>query len=337
MPDIPSPHDRFFKAAFSRPEIAADFLRHYLPAPVAGLLDLRPEALRLRPGSFIDRRLRHRASDLLFEARFRDGRPGLVYLLMEHKSYADRWVAHQLLGYMVDSWRAETRRGKHRRLLPIIPVVVYHGRTAWQTPTTFGALFDVPVELRVYVPDFAFQVTDLSMAHDAAIREVMAALRTVLLTLREGPYPRLVERLDEVFATLAQVADRALRKEIAMLVLSYIAQVNAGVTEEELAEALERALPESGGDTMPTLAETWRQQGIERGRQEGRQEGRREGLISGIELALDLKFGALGLALMPEIRAINDATTLQAVHAAIRAAVAPEDVRAVYALGTPER
>jgi hypothetical protein len=142
---------------------------------------------------------------------------------------------------------------------------------------------------------------------------------------------------------LAQVVDRALQEELALTVLNYIAEVNASVTEEELVEAVEQALPESGGGTMPTLAETWkaqgRQEGIQRGRQEGiergRQEGRREGLISGIELALDLKFGAAGLALMPEIRTIADVATLQAIQNAIRTAVTPEDVRAVYAVGAP--
>jgi hypothetical protein len=150
-------------------------------------------------------------------------------------------------------------------------------------------------------------------------------------------------------AALGAVVDQALREELALLVLNYIAEVNARVTQEELAEAVERALPESGGDTMPTLAETWRQQGVERGRQEGiergrqegiergRQEGRREGLISGIELALDLKFGAAGLALMPEIRAIDDVATLQAAQNAIRPAATAEDVRAVYAVVAPER
>jgi hypothetical protein len=59
-------------------------------------------------------------------------------------------------------------------------------------------------------------------------------------------------------------------------------------------------------------------------------EGIRTGLLSGIELALDLKFGAAGLAILPELSAIEDVSDLRAVHAAILTATTPEDVRAAY-------
>jgi predicted transposase YdaD len=59
------------------------------------------------------------------------------------------------------------------------------------------------------------------------------------------------------------------------------------------------------------------QRGEERGRQEGRQEGRREGrregILSGIELALEIKFGAEGLQLMPEISQIYDLEQLEVI------------------------
>jgi len=53
-------------------------------------------------------------------------------------------------------------------------------------------------------------------------------------------------------------------------------------------------------------------------------------LLNGIELALDVKFGAGGLALMPELAAVTDLAMLQAVSDAIRTAPTVDDVRAVY-------
>jgi predicted transposase YdaD len=32
------PHDAFFKQLFTRPEVAEDFIRHYLPAEVVAVL-----------------------------------------------------------------------------------------------------------------------------------------------------------------------------------------------------------------------------------------------------------------------------------------------------------
>ena len=70
--------------------------------------------------------------------------------------------------------------------------------------------------------------------------------------------------------------------------------------------------------------------GREEGRAEGRAEGLSKGLINGIEVALELKFGEVGLRLLPEIRAIADEAKLEAILGAIRTAASPEDLRRVW-------
>jgi hypothetical protein len=59
--------------------------------------------------------------------------------------------------------------------------------------------------------------------------------------------------------------------------------------------------------------------------------GIKKGLLAGIELGLKLRFAAEGLALMPEIRNIQDADLLQQVLASIEHADTPEAVRRVWA------
>jgi hypothetical protein len=58
---------------------------------------------------------------------------------------------------------------------------------------------------------------------------------------------------------------------------------------------------------------------------------REECLLLGIELSLDLKFGAEGLKLLPEIRSLEDHEVFQAVLQAIRTAATPEELRRVWA------
>jgi hypothetical protein len=53
-------------------------------------------------------------------------------------------------------------------------------------------------------------------------------------------------------------------------------------------------------------------------------------LLQGIEVALELKFGAEGLELMPELREIRDHELLRKVLAKIKAADSPEDLRRVW-------
>ncbi|MCC5622221.1 Rpn family recombination-promoting nuclease/putative transposase [Nostoc sp. CHAB 5715] len=74
---------------------------------------------------------------------------------------------------------------------------------------------------------------------------------------------------------------------------------------------------------MAVLRESpWYQQilreGEQRGEERGRQEGRQEEIVSGIELALEIKFGAEGLQLMPEISQISDLDRLKAIQQGIK-------------------
>ncbi len=80
---------------------------------------------------------------------------------------------------------------------------------------------------------------------------------------------------------------------------------------------------------MATLLDTLIQRGLQQGLQQAAEQTRAE-VIEGIKLALELKFGAEGLALMPEVAAIGDLATLRAVRDAIRPARTVDDVRAVY-------
>jgi hypothetical protein len=60
----------------------------------------------------------------------------------------------------------------------------------------------------------------------------------------------------------------------------------------------------------------------------------KKGLLKGIELGLKLKFGAEGLELLPEIRALSDLQVLDDVFEAIETATTPDQVRQIWS-GSP--
>jgi hypothetical protein len=62
---------------------------------------------------------------------------------------------------------------------------------------------------------------------------------------------------------------------------------------------------------------------------------RTEELLAGIELGLELKFGAEGLRLLPEIQQLTDVDVLRAVRQSIRTAATPEDLREIWAPTNP--
>lgn len=67
----------------------------------------------------------------------------------------------------------------------------------------------------------------------------------------------------------------------------------------------------------------WEERGLQRGRQEA--------LLEGIEQVLEVKYGADGLQLLPEIRQIQDLAILQAVLHAVKSAAQPDELRRFWA------
>ena len=62
----------------------------------------------------------------------------------------------------------------------------------------------------------------------------------------------------------------------------------------------------------------------------GEERGEVKGLVQGLAVALDLKFGAAGIALVPELEQITDPEVLQRVAARIKTAASIDDLRQVY-------
>ncbi|MFO1432109.1 MAG: hypothetical protein U1F76_18525 [Candidatus Competibacteraceae bacterium] len=72
------------------------------------------------------------------------------------------------------------------------------------------------------------------------------------------------------------------------------------------------------------------QEARDEAKREGIQQGRREGLREGIQLALEVKFGAAGLALMPAIQQIQDPDLMRKIKEALRTAASPDEIRLLW-------
>ena len=105
---VDEPHDRFFREVFSRVENARELLLATLPPGIVGLLDFGSFAVENT--SMIGEKLDEHRSDLLIRTAL-SGAPVYIYILVEHKSYADRWSLFQLMRYMFRIWEMERANG----------------------------------------------------------------------------------------------------------------------------------------------------------------------------------------------------------------------------------
>jgi predicted transposase/invertase (TIGR01784 family) len=309
---LTNPHDRFFKEVFSRQETARDFLQHYLPQEVAALLDL--STLEISKDTFIDPDLQEHFSDLLYKITLHQGQETFVYVLFEHKSYPDTLIAFQLLHYMVRIWEQSLRQNQPFR--PILPLVVYHGRSRWTVATHFTALLDLPAELRPYVPEYHYWLCDLTQYSDAEIKgEVI--LRVALLLLKYIFRDDLAQRLGEILGLLRALSERQTGLEYLETILRYITGSTDRVSEAELRRVVIEVI-EQGGTLMPTLVEQW----LERGRQEGLERGREEGREAALNILrrfLVHRFGAAPDQFDETLQELDLATITQLSEAAFEA------------------
>jgi predicted transposase/invertase (TIGR01784 family) len=320
MEPVANPHDRFLKQVMSNPATARDFVQNYLPMELVEQMDLG--SLELSVESFVDTALQSHHTDLLFTLKLRNGDDGLVYLLFEHKSYADRLVAFQLLRYLVRVWEHSLRQ--YDRLVPIVPVVVYHGQFPWQIEPGFRWLVRGPESFKSYVPEFAYQMCDLSSYNDDEIRGEVT-LQATLLVLKHILHDDFRPHLAHALSLLSDLARQRTGLEYVETLLRYVSVSARHISPDELRETVDHAFPE-GEELMSTIAEKWVEQGMQQGMQRGLEQGRREGILATIEFGLELKFGIEGTMLLPDIYEIRDLNVLRALQQAVKAATSLDQV-----------
>jgi len=361
MDNITNPHDKLFRETLSDKEIAADFLKNYLPEDILLLTDLN--SLEICKDSFVEDDLKDYHSDLLYKIML-ESREGYVYLLFEHKSYPDRLIHLQLLEYMLRIWRLVLKQKTETSLPVIIPMVLYHGQRKWRYGTEFSSLFSKHSDkLAAYIPDFGFILRDLTQYSDDEIRG-MVLCRVVMLLFRHISDPDIVRKLPGIFALMREITESEGGLRFLEKILRYLFSAADRITPDEFRSIVRESFSQKKGDFIMTLAERLRQegfeqgialadkryeqgiqqgiqqgvqqgvqqgiqQGVQQGVQQGIQQGIRNGLIEAIELGLSLRFGDEGLKTVPLILHIQDCERLRSIKNAIRTAEDLSELKSV--------
>lgn len=256
---ISTPHDHFFRESFSRPEILRNYCENYLPVGIVSLLDL--DSLNPDESTFIDEDLHKHQSDLLINARIKD-QPLNIYLLFEHKSSPDPAIGLQLLRYQIRIWEKQMRDSG--RLVPIVPLVFYHGERSWRIPTQFEAIFvDLPDELLPHIPKFEFLLHDLSPQTDAEIKGSIW-LRVCLSIFHAIFSPTLRQDLPELVELLVSLMSQETGVEYLRTILYYLSGATQRISQDDLKQAVKRLNKPEGDKIIMTIAEEWMQEGEER-------------------------------------------------------------------------
>lgn len=203
------PHDKLFKATFSQSDVVASLIEDLFPPALVAEIDVR--TLVLTTNSYIDNDLKEHVADLVYECQFNNQVSFEIALLLEHKSYPDRHPHLQLLRYMLNRWQQEAQT--NQGLTPIIPVLIYHGATAWSHRSLEAQMVKMHPELRPYLPEFDYILIDLSRLSDKQIlnfRSQFLALSASLLKYHnQNKHVEFIRR--HIMTLLSNVTEADLR------------------------------------------------------------------------------------------------------------------------------
>ena len=270
------PHDTFMKALLSEKSRARAFLRHMLPAGLMNQLDLdtlEPEDRLQLPESGHEHYV-----DALFRVRMRSSyqeEEALVSILLEHKSYADKWVGLQLLYYIGAAYYA--RHNTHQPLQLVIPYVFCHGVGSWSFQSPRELMGERYSDHLRYVPSFEVLTTDLSNISEEFIENLPEPwLRASLLVQKYSRRPgELLHRFGQIFSSLPGPEEGNFFE---VLVVYYLKLVPIG---REQFQAMVAALPSVKKPEVMMLYDAI----LEEGREKGLREGLEKGLEKGLEEA----------------------------------------------------
>ncbi|BDO63427.1 hypothetical protein TUM1887_47720 (plasmid) [Escherichia coli] len=269
--------------------------------------------LKLESCTFVEPDLHQYASDILWSVKTTDGYDGYIYVLIEHQSKDDKFIAFRQLRYAIAAMQRHLEQ--HKRLPLVIPVLFYHGeRSPYPYTTDWLDCFDNPaLATKIYTKPFP--LVDITVVDDDEImnHRRMAALTLLMKHIRHRDMMELLDRLPQV---MVDISDEQVR-----VLVHYI--VNAGDSVlPEFMRALAERLPQHE-DTFMTIAERLEQKGIQKGLQQGRMEGMQQGIQQGrmegrmeekIDIARQLQKTGMPSAQICQITGLSEAELKKIAH-----------------------
>ena len=281
--NLPTPHNNFFQFALSNLRAARSLIETQLPPDV--LAEINLETLRVETGAFVDSALREKQSDLLYSVELAKGLRdktnsapdrALLYLLVEHKSEPDPKTVLQLLSYIIRLWEQRFRDGE--KLVPVIPLVVYHGDREWTVARSLDELVPATNAIREFQVRFGFPILDLTQRGNQEIQGD-SLLQVTLRMLKYGRDQRLRSELFAVLQILREVGASFPIDQWLDAIQVYAMAANKDLTSEEMKQTLASVFPTQ---FYPgSMADRLLEEGLEKGREEGREEGLAKGKLTG--------------------------------------------------------
>jgi predicted transposase/invertase (TIGR01784 family) len=261
--NINNPHDRYFKAVFSKKDEAIDLIRNNVDVEISESLDF--STLKLENTSYVDDKLNEHFSDLVFSCKLKQEKI-LISILFEHKSYVPKFPHLQLMRYMMNIWDKQLKSKRTKYLRRILPIYIYHGQEKWSVKSfneNFGGTLEL---LNEYTPEFRYFIIDLSKFTDKQIEDTYHDIyaRTSLLLLKNYFDERILNKnLFSYLSNLKVLVDNISDDYVTKTIIYILSSTN--IESEIVADSFKNVSKEKGELVMTTAERL-----IKEGKKEGK-------------------------------------------------------------------
>ena len=310
--ELAHPHDHLARRFLVDPELMADLLAYYPTKTVdqqtIRLIDLK--RLECKSPVAIDQNLIEGIGDLRFVTSFKGGkRKSNVFLLFEHQSAIDQRMRIRGLKYIVQTYDQfeEEHKGKAKLPYPIV-VVLYHGKTSWQSVPDMDDLIDIMPGVESGLLKYTLILIDISVIPPENFAG-HPALQALLETLQRGSEGKLVANFDRIIDYFRSVKKDSRAKGWLRSIARYAMSV-AKIGTEQIAKAFSKVLNEREANNM---AMTTAQELLLEGEARGEAKWKGESVLT----ILRTKFTKVPKGIEKSIRQMNDPIALESltVHA----------------------
>ena len=271
-------HDQLFRKSLENPIVAYELLQAHLPQEVLAIIDT--STLKLEKESFVEPDLSTSIADVLFSVKFHDN-DGYIYLLLEHQSTPEHFMAFRLFKYMVnicDRYRLENQKTEN---LPIIyPLIIYNGTKSYNAPRNLWDLFNN----RILAKKFWTEDHKIVNVHDIPDEEFKTRIWSGILEffLKHRHEKQLLKKWQQIADILPELTKISIGYDYIKLILHYTLPSIDKNDKIELEKMLINTLnQEKGAELMTSLAQAWKEEGIEIGIIDGIRIGKQDGIKLG--------------------------------------------------------
>jgi predicted transposase YdaD len=193
-------------------------------------------------------------ADLLFETKLAENK-ALLYLLLEHKSFPDKFTPLQAHIYQMCIWWKYHRSHPGKKLPLIFTFVLHHGRRPYHYSKDLRDLIDAPRDLVDTYVLKPFHLLDLSQTPDEALSN-SPELRAVELALKHIADKDILPCLEQQLAPLLSAVVEY-NQDLAFTLLKYILTSIDIEHEDRFQKFIEKSIEFNVGEKIMNLLE-WR-------------------------------------------------------------------------------